>query len=346
MNKAKKFISIALCIVLCIMCIGPIGAEEAVSTYSLTDRDKEMLRNFWNQETATEGVCNGDVIYAEGNAVIDRINAMAGPNVYVGVYTSIPDEYDGNYSTPMVFISYTEGFVSLIFSYNIEYGRTEVLSDGSIISYEGYETITPDLYGSVDMSGTSIMNLRSAQNGQTHISGVNVSDCQRIETAKMNGQPFCTEFSAVNCPMLENVEAMDCNYKHIEVQPKGYEAPVDVVSLGYGSIGLEYDDSRIEGTSKLYAYPTDDSGFIGWFVDGICVSTSNIYFHQGGGKVYACYAGDVNSDGMLSVADATLIARMALNLIASESIGGDINGDGYVNISDATMIARIALNII
>lgn len=344
MNKARKFISIALCIVLCIMCIIPIGAEEVVSTYSLTDRDKEMLRNFWNQETATEGVCNGDVIYAEGNAAIDRINAMAGPNVYVGVYTSLPDEYDGGYSTPMVYISYTEGFKALGFAYNIEYGITEVLPDGSMFAGEGVETIAPDLYGSLDMSGTSIMDLRGARNGQTHITGVNVSDCQRIKYAEMNGQPFCTEFSAVNCPMLENVEAMDCNYKHIEVQPKGYEVPVDVVSLGYGSIGFEYDESRIKGVSKLYAYPTEDLGFIGWFVDGTCVCTANIYFHQGGGKVYACYAGDVNSDGMLSVVDATLIARMALNLIASESIG-DINGDGNVTISDAGMLARIALNI-
>lgn len=344
MSAVRKFISIVLCTVLCIMCIIPVGAEKVASVYSLTDRDKELLRNFWNQETATEGVCNGDVIYAEGNAAIDRINKLAGSGVYVGVHTSLPDEYDGGYSTPMVFTSYTEGFVALGFAYNIEYGVTEELPDGNVVCWDGFEIITPDLYGSLDMSGTSLMSLRSARNGQTHITGVNVSDCQRIEKAKMNGQPFCTEFSAVNCPMLENVEAMECNYKHIEVQPKGYEALIDVVSLGYGSIGLEYDESRIEGVSKLYAYPTEDLGFIGWFVDGTCVCTANIYFHQGGGKVYACYAGDVNSDGMLSVVDATLIARMALNLISSESIG-DINGDGNVTISDAGMLARIALNI-
>lgn len=345
MITARKFISIVICTIMCIMCIVPIGAEEATSAYSLTDSDKEMLRNFWNQETAAEGVCNGDVIYAEGNAVIDYINGMAGPNVYVGVHTSLPDEYDGGYRTPLVYISYSEGFKSLSFTYDIEYGRTEVLPDGSMVALEGVETVTPDLYGILDMSGTSIINLHSALNGQTHITGVDVSDCWRIKSAKMNGQPFCTEFSAVNCPMLENVKAIDCNYKHIEVQPMGYEAPVEVFSLGYGSIGLEYDNSVLEGTSKLYAYPIEDLGFIGWFVDGLCVSTANTYFHEGSGKVYACYAGDIDNDGMLSMTDANFIARMALNLIASENIG-DVDGDGNVTISDANVIARLALNIL
>ncbi len=55
--------------------------------------------------------------------------------------------------------------------------------------------------------------------------------------------------------------------------------------------------------------------------------------------------GDANGDGRITIADATLISRMALNL--TESVpAADFNGDGNINIADATLTARKALNLI
>ena len=55
--------------------------------------------------------------------------------------------------------------------------------------------------------------------------------------------------------------------------------------------------------------------------------------------------GDANGDGIVTIADATLVARMALNL--TESVpAADFNGDGNISMVDATLTARKALNLI
>ena len=55
--------------------------------------------------------------------------------------------------------------------------------------------------------------------------------------------------------------------------------------------------------------------------------------------------GDANGDGIVTIADATLVARMALNL--TESVpAADFNGDGNIAMADATLTARKALNLI
>ncbi len=55
--------------------------------------------------------------------------------------------------------------------------------------------------------------------------------------------------------------------------------------------------------------------------------------------------GDANGDGNVTIADATLISRMALNLTDSVP-AADFNGDGSINMADATLTARKALNLI
>lgn len=55
--------------------------------------------------------------------------------------------------------------------------------------------------------------------------------------------------------------------------------------------------------------------------------------------------GDADGDGQVTIADAALVARMALGLMESVP-AADFNGDGSVTISDATLTARKALNLI
>ena len=56
-------------------------------------------------------------------------------------------------------------------------------------------------------------------------------------------------------------------------------------------------------------------------------------------------AGDANGDGRISIADAILIARMALGLIAKD-MNCDLNEDGDITIADAILAARIALELV
>ena len=55
--------------------------------------------------------------------------------------------------------------------------------------------------------------------------------------------------------------------------------------------------------------------------------------------------GDANGDGRISIADAILIARMALGLI-DKDMNCDINEDGDITVADAILAARIALELI
>ncbi len=54
--------------------------------------------------------------------------------------------------------------------------------------------------------------------------------------------------------------------------------------------------------------------------------------------------GDVDGDGKITMMDAALAARMALNLITA-NLAADIDGNGAVTMTDAAMIARRALNV-
>lgn len=66
---------------------------------------------------------------------------------------------------------------------------------------------------------------------------------------------------------------------------------------------------------------------------------------HGGTSIVTPELGDADGDGVITIADATLIARMALNLVASVP-AADFNGDGSINMADATLTARKALNLI
>ena len=59
--------------------------------------------------------------------------------------------------------------------------------------------------------------------------------------------------------------------------------------------------------------------------------------------------GDVNGDGNVTVADATLALRAAvgsLTLAPDQVAAADVNHDGHVDIGDVTLILRFALGLI
>lgn len=59
--------------------------------------------------------------------------------------------------------------------------------------------------------------------------------------------------------------------------------------------------------------------------------------------------GDLNSDGEVTAADATLALRAAVGLISLSSeqvVAADVNGDGVITAADATLLLRYAINLI
>ena len=61
----------------------------------------------------------------------------------------------------------------------------------------------------------------------------------------------------------------------------------------------------------------------------------------------ACFGGDTDGDGNISVADAVLIARSAIgvNSLSCDFNMADIDADGNISISDATSVMRFAMQV-
>ena len=58
--------------------------------------------------------------------------------------------------------------------------------------------------------------------------------------------------------------------------------------------------------------------------------------------------GDVNFDGEINIVDATMIQRIAAEIITpteAQKIAGDVDGNGIVTITDATMVQRYAASL-
>ena len=114
---------------------------------------------------------------------------------------------------------------------------------------------------------------------------------------------------------------------------KSITIPDSVTSLGKHSFGYNYNN-KIDGFT-IYGY------------EG---TAAEEYANENGFEFVALgkeIIGDVNSDGKLSVADATIIQKYLADLIeltAEQLSLADVNGDGFVNVSDATAIQSLLVS--
>lgn len=316
-------------------------AEETPRYIHNVDEDKIIA--FLDIETDVPGVTNRDVIYD-----VDLYNSGSQPIFPWTLYIS--PTVIGDTSPDGFFYVLDFTFVC---RYELEYNVID--DDGIPYSFTTTEEHFPDVYGVVDLAGTSTHYLSTPRPGQTHVYGVITDNCPDLISIEFHGQEYCTELSAVNCPNLESVIATECNYQSIAVQPKGFERPVTARVEGSGSIGFTYTESS--GFYVLYAEDTAD--FRGWYnADGRLISRSTTVILDSDEIVdaVACYTdcfginGDVDGDGKVTVADAVLVARYAISVGELSNEGNalqlaDFNCDGFVNIVDATLIARAALGL-
>ena len=92
---------------------------------------------------------------------------------------------------------------------------------------------------------------------------------------------------------------------------------------------------------------TDEKGYyiVGTFYDDDTDPTSGTVPSPGEMRK----KGDINGDGIVSVADATLVQQHAAEMITLEGealSAADTNGDGIVSVADATLIQQFAAEII
>lgn len=332
----KKFISIAVCLAMVMAFALPALAE----TENVPERDLtvEKLVAFLNQETNIPGVTNEMEMWAAGDRAIAEFQEE-----YQGLVFGLENEH--YYIAPIFGTTCTpdgDEYISDVF-FNYYYFCSCV--DGNSTNI-GLLEVSPDFYGPFDISGTKIKHVYGPLNSNTHITSVNADGCSSLASLSFENQQFCTELSALNCPSLYRISLRNGAYRDISVQLYDNDNPLKISTFGSGSIGMQYQHNVDPDNSTLYAYPTDELGFVGWFVDGERVSTEVEYVHQGGGRVYACFAGDVNGDGLINISDANLIMRGGLSLAPMENEAMfDLDSNGTVNTADALLAIRVGMGL-
>ena len=107
---------------------------------------------------------------------------------------------------------------------------------------------------------------------------------------------------------------------------------IDTQTVAYGNGAVAPADPEREGYT-----------FIGWDVEFNNITADLV--------VTAMYEkniviGDVDGDGVVTIADAMIIMHIGLGLITEQYDGADVNGDGIVDSTDALLAIRIALGIL
>ncbi|WP_293971919.1 dockerin type I domain-containing protein [uncultured Ruminococcus sp.] len=118
------------------------------------------------------------------------------------------------------------------------------------------------------------------------------------------------------------------------------------IDLDIEILGVAYKDRNF---NVIKAYPVDDSKFID------ITSTPGFENMKLSGRITLneptehIFYGDVNYDGVVNVADATLVQKHAANIVKltdDQIKRADVNFDGAVNIQDSTLICKFAVGII
>ncbi|MDY4974505.1 MAG: dockerin type I domain-containing protein [Eubacteriales bacterium] len=128
---------------------------------------------------------------------------------------------------------------------------------------------------------------------------------------------------------------------------RGFSQPLTLLSFGSGTVGMHNMDGGTDMNKVIVlATPAEGENFIGWYEDGSLVSTELEYRHTGGGKLYACFAGDADGNGQINTVDATLIMRAALGYTSVNNFSMmDVDADGNIAVADALAVLRVSLGL-
>lgn len=209
-------------------------------------------------------------------------------------------------------------------------------------------TIFVDLYGYLNLSGTGIGEFVAAPDGLT---GINLADCDHLRMFDFVGADNCREILLSGCSSLTKIKLYRTNTRLFVVQPAGFISPSRIDVFGNGVLQeVIYGNPRlvdVENNEFRVQAETFSGSFLGWYADGELYSSNNFCRISDFEHLTACFGGDTDGDGNISVADAVLIARNAIgvNSLSCDFNMADIDADGNISISDATSVMRFAMQV-
>lgn len=339
-KRIRKAISLIAAFVLAAAAALPVFALEQTPDFIYYDaHDMEKLTAFWHQE-AYGGLTNGEAAYDfDWPEPSDTFGYCFGCPIGLS--------YDGGYYTklldlPSDYYDYGTGF-SFGFVWSEDVWSTEYV-DGQEYACHGWIEYCPDLYGELDLEDTNVYEVREPRTGQTHITSLNLNDCDDLMFVQFSRQDHCTSIEALSCPQLKKLEAEHCPCEHIAFSPAAFEEPVTVNALGPGTVGVNYNQNMLPNRVKLYAYNSTNK-FVGWYSNGELVSAERYFTIAQGGDITAYFGGDADGDQSITTVDALMVLRMALGITSlPESFSDlDMNNSGILETSDALTILRCAL---
>lgn len=163
-------------------------------------------------------------------------------------------------------------------------------------------------------------------------------------------QPYCTQARALNCPNLRGVNLSGV-YTDIEVQPRLFSRPVRLNTLGSGTVSFVYGESGTEigDENETGSVGAQGENFLGWYSEGSIHSAEADFEITDGISATACFAGDINADGSITMQDAIAALRAAVGVTDLNSIDfamADVDCSGNIGIPDALAIARLCMGVL
>ncbi|MBQ7061260.1 MAG: hypothetical protein IJM85_05710 [Clostridia bacterium] len=217
----------------------------------------------------------------------------------------------------------------------------------------GYLNCSRNRLTSLDISNNRSLVILSF--GGNEIPSIDVT--QHTSLAVLNcSATAMTELDISRNTQLRDLYCKDNRMTEIDMSHSSYLFTNRVSAEGDGTVGVESITTAT--TRAVYAVPDEGAEFIGWFnASGTLLSEEPELRFYGTAptaliarftEVQTGLIGDVDLDGSVTVTDALLAMRHAMNIITltgQSLLNADVDGNGTATVTDALLIMRMALGV-
>ncbi|MBR5949605.1 MAG: hypothetical protein IKZ82_13325 [Clostridia bacterium] len=195
------------------------------------------------------------------------------------------------------------------------------------------------------------MRFLSCQNNS--IETLSVSGCEKLELLDCSGNAI-TEIDVSSSPLLREFYCVGNMITEFDLSNNPLLKLDSVAAVGEGFVGYYYNANYDFGYAQAAA--EGDCRFVGWFDAEDNEISTNAQLNLKSlayTDVFAVFEspfliGDADDNGEITVLDAVLIMRYAMNIIDDAELdleNSNVDGDGNVTVYDALAVFRMAMGI-